>query len=455
MSEQMVKRSVETEKFSVKKTVGYCSYKAAGIANSLFISYLSFYATDSLFLATVSIGMVLAFSRVFDGFTDIVAGFIIDKTDTKLGSARPWLLAGVAAYVMMIAMFSVPDLPDAGKLVWIFITYNLNSSIFGTIYNVCEAKLLKRITVKSQNRVRILTYTGIFMSILPMGISVALPILVASASGNPGQWSILAWGLGIGGIILTMIAFLCCKEYTKQELVEFGVLSEENEQKVKLKDMMVGIVKNKYFLMYLFVFFVNSFSMGISQACGIYYFSRNLGDMTLMSLTGLTGVVILPLMLVIPKLVQKIGGVNFVQCTLILGSVGCILRMLSGSNIVGLLISSVLANFILSGISFYGTELVIQCMEYGQLKNGVLIESVYNSALNFAMKIGMGISAAALGAVLGMFGYDGALAVQPDSALGAINFMYNIFPVICAVLMMIALYFCKVEEVNKKLREEQ
>ena len=91
MSEQMVKRSVETEKFSVKKTVGYCSYKAAGIANSLFISYLSFYATDSLFLATVSIGMVLAFSRVFDGFTDIVAGFIIDKTDTKLGSARPWL----------------------------------------------------------------------------------------------------------------------------------------------------------------------------------------------------------------------------------------------------------------------------------------------------------------------------------------------------------------------------
>ena len=94
-------------------------------------------------------------------------------------------------------------------------------------------------------------------------------------------------------------------------------------------------------------------------------------------------------------------------------------------------------------------------MEYGRLKNGVLIESVYNSALNFAMKIGMGISAAALGAVLGMFGYDGALAVQPDSALGAINFMYNIFPVICAVLMMIALYFCKVEEANKKLREER
>ena len=150
--------SIESEKFSVKKTIGYCSYKTAGIANSLLISYLTYYATDSLFLSAAAIGMVLAFSRIFDGFTDIVAGFIIDKTDTKIGCARPWLLVGVAAYIMMIAMFSTPNLPNTGKLIWIFITYNLNSSVFATIYNVCEAKLLKRSVLKAENRVKVLTY---------------------------------------------------------------------------------------------------------------------------------------------------------------------------------------------------------------------------------------------------------------------------------------------------------
>ena len=89
------------------------------------------------------------------------------------------------------------------------------------------------------------------------------------------------------------------------------------------------------------------------------------------------------------------------------------------------------------------------------MKTGVKVESIYNSVLNLAMKVGMGISAMALGAVLSAFGYNGAIEVQPDSALSAINFMYNIFPVICAALMFIALHFCKVEEANKKLKEEK
>ena len=451
MSEQMNNYSVDTEKFSGKKTIGYCAYKAAGIANSLLVSYVTYYATDSLLLSALSIGMILAFSRVFDGFTDIVAGFIIDKTETRLGSARPWLLSGIMAYIMMIAMFSVPDMSNTGKLIWIFITYNLNSSVAGTLYNVCEAKLLKRCMVKAENRVKTLTYTGIVMSILPAVISIILPLMIARAAGDAKQWSILALGMGFLGILLTFIAFLLCKEYSKEELVAFGVLKEE-EPKVSLKEMMIGVIKNKYFLLYLVSFLVNAFSMGISNACGVYYFSRNLGDITLMSKTAISGFLVLPLMFFLPKVVQKVGGINFLKGTVVVGSVGCIGRMIVGNNVIGLFVMCMLANFITAGISFYGTELVIQCMEYSSLKYGVKVESVYNSVLNFAQKIGMGISAIALGVVLDGFGYDGSAAIQPDSALAAINFMYNIFPVICAALMFIAFHFCKVEEENKKMK---
>ena len=455
MSRQMIANSAENEKFSVKKAVGFCAYKSSGIANSLLISYLTYYATDSLFLSAAAIGLGLAFSRIFDGFTDIIAGFIIDKTETKYGSARPWILTGVLAYIMMIAMFSVPDLPDMGKLIWIIITYNLNSSVFGTLYNVCEAKLLKRIIVKSENRVRTLAYSGIIMSIIPMVLSVALPLLIAEAAGDARKWSILAFGFGAVGIVLAVLAFVLCKEYTKDELVEMGVLSSEETQIPSLKEMASAIVKNKFFLLYLFSYFINSFSMGISQACGVYYFSRNLNDLTLMSKTALAGIVILPVMFFLPKIVHKVGGVNFIKGTLVLGSIGCLGRIAVGSNLAGLFIVSIFANFITAGISFYGTELVIQCMEYSRLKEGINVESVYNSILNFSMKVGMGISAMALGAVLSGFGYDGAAAVQPDSALSAINFMYNIFPVICAALMFVALHFCKVEEANRKLKNKE
>ncbi|MCI9128239.1 MFS transporter [Lachnospiraceae bacterium 29-91] len=71
------------------------------------------------------------------------------------------------------------------------------------------------------------------------------------------------------------------------------------------------------------------------------------------------------------------------------------------------------------------------------------------------MKVGMGVGAAILGIVLSGFGYDGALTVQPQSALSAINFMFNIFPAVCAAVMFIALRFCKVEAANKKLRGEE
>ena len=186
----------------------------------------------------------------------------------------------------------------------------------------------------------------------------------------------------------------------------------------------------------------------------VYYYATNLGNVALMSTVSMVMLFTLPLNLVYSKIVQKIGSAKFVKYFLVVGAVGSVLRMFVGANVVGLAATSFLSGFVISGISLVGTEITIQCMEYSYLKNGIQAESIYNSFLNFGMKVGMGVGAAVLGVVLTTAGYDGALAVQPASAVSAINFMFNIFPAICAAIMFIGCNLLKVEEANKKLREE-
>lgn len=445
------------EKFSLKKAIGYSSYQSSSIANSLLISYLTYYATDSLLLSAASIGMVMAFSRVFDGVTDIIAGALIDRTNTKIGRARPYLFCGIAAYIAMIAMFSTPDLPDTGKLVWIFITYNLNSSIFATFYGICGPTLMKRTIVDSNNRVKTLGISGIFTNIASTVVNVVLPIIVAMADGDAKYWTYLAVGMGAVGVLLILLAFFFCKEYTEEEMIAYGVLKQEdaeNKKKIGIKEMALSIVKNEYFLIYLFIYLLNSFYLGISYAVQVYYYSANLGNIGLMSSVSMLLIITWPLNLVYPKIVSKIGSAGFAQMFLILGAVGSLARIFVGGNVILLAITGFMSSMVTGGISFIGAELTIQCMEYSYLKNGIQAESIYNSFLNFAMKVGMGIGAAILGIVLTRFGYDGALTVQPDSALSAINFMFNIFPAIVAAIMYIGLKFCKVEEANKKLRNQ-
>ena len=135
------------KKFSWKKGIGYALINGGNTLGALFVSYVTYFATDSLFLSAASIGMVLAFSRVFDGITDLLAGAIIDRTQTRWGKARPFILIGFLYWVAVVAMFATPDISNTGKLIWIFITYNLNSAVFGTLVGTSVATLLRRMVV--------------------------------------------------------------------------------------------------------------------------------------------------------------------------------------------------------------------------------------------------------------------------------------------------------------------
>ena len=113
--------STPAEPFSIKKAVGFAWNNFNYILNSLFISYLTYFATNSLFMSAASIGLLLFVSKIFAGITDIIAGILIDKTNTRFGRARPYALFGVLGWIALVLVFCVPDWSDLGKTIYIFI----------------------------------------------------------------------------------------------------------------------------------------------------------------------------------------------------------------------------------------------------------------------------------------------------------------------------------------------
>ena len=225
-------------KFSPKTAIGYALQDGTNTLGALLVSYVTYFATDSLFLSATSIGMVLAFSRVFDGITDLIAGALIDKTKTRWGKARPFVLVGFLYWISLLAIFATPaSLSDIGKLVWIMITYNLNGAVFNTLIGTAKPVLLRRTTIDDNARIKTLTMTSLLMNVAAVVVSVILPLIIAK-NNTPQGWLMMGVVFAVIGCISTAITFFCCVEYTEEELVELGIIDQNavNKDKLSLKD---------------------------------------------------------------------------------------------------------------------------------------------------------------------------------------------------------------------------
>lgn len=354
-----------------------------------------------------------------------------------------------------MALFATPDISNTGKLIWIFITYNLNSAVFGTLMGTSVATLLRRMVVDENARIKTLTMSSLFVNIAAVVVSIALPTLIANTNNSSSGWRNLAIAFAAVGCVIDIIAFVCCREYTEEELVALGIIRKNDKQdKPTFKEYIQAIVKNKYLLNYIAQYSLAMLAMGLFNGAGTYYFATNLGNLALMSMVSLVSLASYPLFLVYPKIIEKVGPIMFTRICFLIGAVGNIARAFVGGNTVLLCVTTFFCGFLLTGINLTGNEITIQCMDYSYLKNGIRAEAIYSALTGFTYKFWMGVSSAVMGIILGIAHYDGALATQPASAHFAINFMYNIFPAIAGFLLFFTFKTIRVKEENDRLRAE-
>ena len=213
--------------------VGYGSGDVAGnVVYALLTSFVMIYLTDTIGMNAGIVGTLIAVSKIFDGITDVFFGTLIDKTHTKLGKARPWMLYGfIGCAVTLVGVFAIPvSMGSFAQYAWFFISYTLLNSVFYTANNIAYSALTALVTKNSKERVQMGSYRFIFAFATSLLIQSVTFKFVDMMGGGANGWRTVAIIYAVIGLIVNTISSLSVKELSDEELAE-GEEVQSQEQK--------------------------------------------------------------------------------------------------------------------------------------------------------------------------------------------------------------------------------
>nr|WP_295257431.1 MFS transporter [uncultured Blautia sp.] len=410
-------------------------------------SWLTLYYTDSALMAAGMIGTMMLILRLFDGVSDILFGIVIEKTQTKMGKARPWFGASIIPLVItQILVYNVPSKASATvKTAWVIITYFLLTVVFYTINNLSYHAMLSRFSLDSEDRSKVSSVRGIFAFLAGLLLSILTPLVLNGNGGSKVQaaWTKTALIFSIICLILQSITFFVIKE--KRDVEENG------EKKVPHGDIKVGLkamLHTKYFYISVIVFMCVYILNGLVLATHVYYTRDVLGNAGLYSLVAIASVLATIIGIAIaPKLFSKQGK----QKTLMQGSavyiIGCILGVIGARSLPLVLVATAITGI---GLAPYVTGIFTFAPDIVDLlenQTGERFEGLATAVNSIGIKVGTGLASAILGWGLAVGHYDGKLAVQPASVANAeIVLVYGI-PIIISVICIIAMKFWDIQKV--------
>lgn len=437
ISEQNVKIS-----FSEKLAYGFGD-AATGFAGVMVTSFALFYFTDVVGVAAGLLGTILMLSRIFDAITNLIMGYLIDLTDTKYGKTRPWIvIAMIPLALSLVLLFSVPgDWSQRNQVIFIIVAYNIYFLMY-TISNVPYGTLGTLITRNQQERsnLNIFRMLGYFIVMLLVS-NITVP-LVNYFGGDARAWRIVAAIYGVIMVAMFTYTFLGTKERVEST-------TDNEEEKVPLKQAIKQIVTNKYWLIIFFTMIAGWTMLDVLMGINVYYAEYILRNSTLVGPMSLTLTVALIFGLVTVSFFNKqIGRLNTIflgMATLIVGS---LIVLFNNTNIALIMVANALRGFGFSTIMGNAYAMLADTIDYGEWKNGQRVEGLAYSGGTFSTTIGHGLGSAGIGWILGFGGYvsGGDITVQPDSVFTVINFLFIFLPVILAVIVIIMLRFYKLDD---------
>ena len=437
--------------------MGYGSGDIAGnVVYAFLTSFVMVYLTDTIGLASGIVGTLIALSKLFDGFTDIFFGSMIDKTHSRLGKARPWMLYGyIGCAVTLVACFAIPtNLGKTAQYAWFFIAYTLLNGVFYTANNIAYSALTSLVTKNSKERVQMGSCRFIFAfstSLLIQAITVGF---VEKCGGDAAAWRLVAIIYAAIGLIVNTISALSVKELPEEELNE-GEQAGEAE-KYGLVQAFKLLVKNKFYLMICGTYILQQLYSAMIGA-GIYYMTWVLKNKNLFG--QFAWAVNIPLIIALiftPTLVGKWNGMYKLNVRGYMLATG-------GRALVGVAgyMGSVPLMILFTAVAALGqgpwqgdmNAVIASCSEYTYLTQGKHVDGTMYSCTSLGIKIGGGIGTAVVGWLLEFSGYVGTNATQPQSALSMMQFIYLWLPFVFDLLITIVLSQMNVEETNANIRK--
>lgn len=428
---------------------------------TVMMSFLTFFYTDYLGLDPAVVGGLILVSKIFDGVTDVVAGTIVENTHTKTGSARPWILrTAVPLALSLVLLFTVPDCGTIGKYIYIFVSYNFAMSVCYTMFGAAANSLPLYATNDSQSRGAALACRIVIGGIVQLILATYFMNMVDFFGGDQKAWiiiSIILAGVTLIGMIITYFSLV---ENANPYLLQVNEEEKANkEKKVSVIASLKALLKNKYWLMILIFLMLVLFHQIATLTVGVYYATWVLKDSILAGKIALyhSGAVTVATFLA-PVLLNK-GVSKRTICVV------ATISMLIGGGIgmfSGEAETLFYGSLIFRGAGFGIIAAVLNGMlsdtlAYGEWKTGVATPAIGMCAYTFVQKVMTGVVTAAFTVILGIFGYNGLAASQPESAIAFIRWFFLLFPVVLYVGQLILLKFYHLDkelpQIQKDLEE--
>ena len=438
--------------------VGYGSGDIAGnVVYALLTSFVMIYLTNTVGLKAGIVGTFIAVSKIFDGFTDVFIGSMIDKTKSRMGKARPWMLWGFfGCAITLFAVFAIPtSLGKTAQYAWFFIAYTLLNAVFYTANNIAYSALTALVTKNSKERVQMGSFRFIFAFSTSLLIQTITVGAVDALGGGAVGWRTMAIIYCIVGIITNSIAVYSVKELPEEELDED--VNEDKEEKLTLIQSAKLLITNKYYIMICGVYVLQQL-YGAMINIGIYFMTYVLLNKNLFGV--FSWAVNIPLIIALvftPALVAKWKGMyKLNKYSYMIATIGRLLVVVAGY------MGSVPLMLLFTAIAALGqgpwqgdmNAVIASCSEYTYLKTGKRVDGTMYSCTSLGVKIGGGLGTAIAGWMLDLSGFvNGDMAVQPDSCIHMMYFMYLWLPFIMDLLITVILSFMNVEDANKKLKK--
>lgn len=435
--------------------VGYGSGDlAANCIYGLLTSFVMIYLTDTVGLNAGVIGTLIMFSKFADGITDVFFGNLIDKTKSKMGKARPWMLySEIGNCILLIAVFSIPaSLGKTAQYAYFFIAYTLLNAVFYTANNIAYASLTSLITKNGNERVQVGSIRFMFSLVTNITVLSITVNLVTKFGGGAKGWRTVAILYAVIAMIVNAISVFSVKELPAEEGIEAENEGEAvAEEKVSFVESLKLLLTNKYFLLIAAFYIMMYMQTGISSI-GIYYMTYVIGNPAMLGTFSMAMMLPMVIGLVFtPMLVKKFKGMYKVNlCGYGLAIVFRIGFIIGGYmlNIPMMLACSALGGLCTSPVTGDINALISAASDYTVRTKGKHIEGAMFSCSSLGIKVGSGIGSALSGMLLAAGGYVANAAQQSASCINMLNFMYLWFPLISVAVITVIMYFLKVEKAN-------
>ena len=406
-----------------EKWLGYLLGPAGALLlNAVLATYLNVYYTDVLNLTPLWGGLFLTVfpivSKVIDAITNVVMGQVIDRTKTKEGKARPWLLLSAFLVPLTgILLFTVPEGSDTVKAIWVMISYNLFYSFAYTIFNMSHNLMVPLSTRDGTARGGLSVFNQI-TTIMMTGILVALifPMVIMPMIGvDKSKWITLMAIISILALPLTLLEYFFTKERVTEE-------SEKAEQEKKLSfgSQLKLLFTDKYMLLMYVYFFVYTIGTTLKNLGLVYYCNYVLGTyndgITQMLVSVIGGIPMGIGIFAVWPLAKKFGKRNVTMVGFILYAIGSLICWLFPANLYVVLVGQFIKNIGGLPCDYVFMALFADCLDHLEWKHDLRIDGTAMSIYNIIAVAMVGIMTGVFNWMLAGAGYIAPIAAESAEA---------------------------------------